>query len=115
MTTASLHGFPASSVLSVPPMPLRLTRRGRLVLLLLCAAVAALIGIAVPGTVVADEPGIPVTTKTIVVLPGDTLWDIARRVAPAEDPRATVYEIRRLNGLAGADIRVGEELVVPVP
>jgi hypothetical protein len=117
MATASLHGFPTRSVLPLAGMssvPLRLTRRGRLALFALCVTVAAMVGIAVPGTVVADEPGALTTTRTVVVVPGDTLWDIARRVAPANDPRTTIYEIRRLNGLSSADIRVGEELLVPV-
>jgi LysM domain len=118
MTTASLHGFPAGSVLPVSGLstvPPRLTRRGRLALFALCVGAAAVVGIAVPGTVVADEPGTVATTRTVVVLPGDTLWDIAQRVASADDPRTTIYEIRRLNGLSNADIRVGEELLVPVP
>ena len=98
---------------SNPGMSLRLTRRGRLALMSLCVGIAAVLGVVAARPVVADEPGTPPMTGTVVVVPGDTLWDIARRISPGADPRRTVYDIRRLNGLAGADIRPGEVLVVP--
>jgi nucleoid-associated protein YgaU len=94
--------------------PLRLTRRGRLALIVLCVAIIAIAAVAMANPVVADAPGVKPTSATVVVLPGDTLWDIARRVAPADDPRRTVYEIRQLNGLAGSEIRPGDDLVVPL-
>jgi LysM repeat protein len=94
--------------------PLRLTRRGRLALALLAMVAAVLTGVAIAGPVVADPPGVQPTTRTVVVSPGDTLWEIARTVAPDRDPRSTVGEIRRLNGTDGADLAVGDVLIVPV-
>ena len=52
-------------------------------------------------------------TSLYVVRPHDTLWSIATRVAPGDDPRDAVWRIRRLNRLAGATIVPGEKLVVP--
>ncbi|WP_406692177.1 LysM peptidoglycan-binding domain-containing protein [Saccharopolyspora sp. ID03-671] len=45
---------------------------------------------------------------------GDTLWGIATRMAPDEDPRAVVERIVELNGLGGASAEAGRHLVVPV-
>lgn len=53
-------------------------------------------------------------TVTYVVAGGDSLWDIAAGVTPAGgDVRATVHEIRSLNGLANSTIRIGEVLSLP--
>ena len=48
-----------------------------------------------------------------VVTPGDTLWTIARQVAPGQDPRRTVEILRQANGLRSAALRVGQHLVIP--
>jgi LysM repeat protein len=49
----------------------------------------------------------------MVVGTGDTLWTVATEVDPQGDPRATIAELRRLNGLTGSTIEVGQELVLP--
>jgi nucleoid-associated protein YgaU len=38
------------------------------------------------------------STTTIVVRPGDTLWGIAARLAPGEDPRPIVDELAAAHG-----------------
>lgn len=43
----------------------------------------------------------------------DTLWSIARRIAPGQDPRETVRRIRILNGLETATVRPGQWILVP--
>jgi nucleoid-associated protein YgaU len=54
--------------------------------------------------------------ETVVVEPGDTLWSIARQLAPGSDPRPLVTEIERLNDLSDAGtVRVGEPLFMPRP
>jgi hypothetical protein len=68
--------------------PVRLTRRGRLVLVLL-VAVLAFVALslgrgAAPQATTTPAAG-PVATA-IVVQPGDTLWQIARDLDPAADP-----------------------------
>ena len=93
---------------------LRLTRRGRvavvaLLALLLCAAF--LMGRS--GASAATDAGArPAYTQT-TVQPGETLWSVAKRVAPRHDPRALVDEIRSLNHLASGSLTVGQQLLVP--
>jgi hypothetical protein len=97
------------------PAPLRLTRRGRVVLLAFFFLLASLAS-AVLWTTASradDPPAGP--APTVVVQPEDTLWDIAARTDPGRSPHAVVAEIRRLNGLGQDDIaiHVGDTLVVP--
>jgi LysM repeat protein len=48
------------------------------------------------------------------VAAGDTLWEIAtEQYPPSEDPRATVEDIRRENGLEGYLIQPGMRLELP--
>jgi LysM repeat protein len=61
-----------------------------------------------------DTPGTPVPTRTVVVHEGDTLWDIASRVAAPGRVRETVHEIEDLNALTGPALSVGQEIAVPV-
>jgi len=53
-------------------------------------------------------------TGVVVVQPGESLWQIARELAPQADPRATLSTIRELNGLDGNAVVPGQSLVVPV-
>ena len=97
--------------------PLKLTRRGRLAL----AGVAflfMLLGFSVGNDVSLASPApatpvIPVGAHTMVVQPGDTLWAIARSVAPKADPRVTVERIISLNKLPNAELAAGELLALP--
>jgi hypothetical protein len=59
------------------------------------------------------SPGIPAETAVIRVGAGETLWDVARRVAPQSDQRALVHRIRELNGIVGSAIEPGQRLQVP--
>ena len=49
----------------------------------------------------------------MTVQPGQTLWQIALRVAPRDDPRDTVDRIRALNDLDTTAVQAGQRLVVP--
>ncbi len=91
--------------------PVRLTRRGRLALLitLIVMACAAVGTIAVASQ--AAEPAKP--SPTIVVGPGDTLWSVAARQLPSEDRFSAIEEIRRLNHLDGYTVYAGQRLRVP--
>jgi hypothetical protein len=101
------------------PAPVALTRRGRLavlvmVLVFLSAGVVASVGLAGGAQGARSDGGQVVRTRTVTVAPGETLWEIAARVDPHADIRATVEEIARLNGLASAgDLEMGQSLVVP--
>ncbi len=76
--------------------------------LLTAAAVCGLIGIAHGRSV---PP--PAATQTVQVRPGESLSEVAQRVAPANPVRDTVTRIVELNGLAGAEVAGGRTLLVP--
>ncbi len=93
----------------------RLTRRGRLVVLLAVLAavlvVFAMRSAPAASTEVVHHPHL----TTVVVSPGQTVWDIARRASPGSDPRTVVAQIEQLNALPDAgSIEVGQPLFVPV-
>lgn len=96
---------------------LRLTARGRRVLLGLAATPLAFgIGFAAlsGGSALASgESASAVSFETVTVLPGDTLWSIAGEIAPEADPREVIGEITRLNMLQGGVLQVGQELSIP--
>ncbi len=57
-----------------------------------------------------DEP----TYKTLIVKPGDTLWDIAAQHKNSCDIREFVYKIKKLNGLKTSSLIVGKEIKIPI-
>ena len=61
-----------------------------------------------------DGPDRPPPRVPSVVAPGDTLWSIARRVAPGRDPRPVVDGLIEANDLRGG-LQAGQELSIPVP
>jgi nucleoid-associated protein YgaU len=92
----------------------RLTRRGRLVVFAASLAVAGgaftMLGAPAASTHTAYHPA----KHRVVVQPGQTLWDIAKQVAPGQDPRVVIDEIVDLNALSSAgEIRAGQPLYVP--
>jgi LysM domain len=101
-----------------PRPPVRLTRRGRLVVLLVLVALAftlASVGRAAGWASAADPAGGRGGTVATewVVQPGETLWQVAVAVAPDTDPRETVARIVELNDLPDASVRAGQTLLVP--
>jgi hypothetical protein len=58
-------------------------------------------------------PRSPTNTVVVQVGAGETLWDVARRVAPRSDQRAVVKWIRQLNQIVGSAISPGQRLQVP--
>ena len=67
-----------------------------------------------PGLAKGDGPQRPASRVHYVVAPGDTLWSIARRVAPGRDPRPVVDAMVQANDLHGS-LQAGQELSIPVP
>ncbi|MFS0866863.1 LysM peptidoglycan-binding domain-containing protein [Microbacterium sp. 179-B 1A2 NHS] len=108
-----------TAAMTAPTTRLRLTVRGRRVLAGLASvpAVAAL-GFAIVsggGALATAESGAPSGTfESVTVLPGDSLWSIARDVAPAADPRDVVEDIMNLNALSSAVLDAGQSLSIPV-
>jgi len=98
------------------PAPLRLTERGRRLVAGLSIAIGLSIAAATVVTVELGgaDGGLELAgSSTVVVQPGDTLWSIARSVAPDEDSRVVIAAIIDLNGLDGADLLPGAELQLP--
>jgi len=90
---------------------LRLTRRGRLVLVaLFVLAVGGLAAVLSPASRAADPAGPP---EIAVVQPGDTLWSVAARHRPSVQPFAVIDEIRRLNDLDDFSVYAGQKLILP--
>ncbi len=92
--------------------PVRLTKRGRRVVALLVLAPLALGMWLFAGHQVFAMGSAP-TTKTVVVQPGQSLWQIAEQVAPNSDPRETIYKIKQMNGLSDSSLIAGQGIVVP--
>jgi nucleoid-associated protein YgaU len=98
----------------------RLTRRGRLarsgalaaLVVLLAVSVADVVGGGRALAADASSPR-PVSTQSVVVEQGDSLWLIAGRTAPDADPREVVTRIRELNGMRSNLIQPGQVLLVP--
>lgn len=106
----------------VEAAPIRLTRRGRrlartavIALALLLALTIGMLGRGTP--VQAGDAPAQVATSTVIVQPGQSLWDVARGLSLDADLRETVARIQELNGLsggAGSTVRPGQELIVPM-
>jgi cell division protein YceG involved in septum cleavage len=98
-----------------PRSAVRLTRRGRLVVVVAALLVAFAVGVFVTaaGSVATQQTGTPEPTKIVQVSSGDTLWDIASPLADDGDVRAVMEEIKQLNALDSADLQAGQRLVVP--
>jgi hypothetical protein len=95
--------------------PLRLTRRGRAVVLgflLLMASLASAVLFTTASRASDPETG---PAPTVIVLPHDTLWAIAARTSPRRDPYAAVADIQRLNHLDGYVVHPGQTLILPRP
>ncbi len=78
-------------------------RRRRIVAAVLAAGVVVVAGQAggaLGGSPLAAPERRPTASsvQTVVVQPGDTLWAIARRLAPGEDPRPLVDQLAAAHG-----------------
>ncbi|HEY3574786.1 MAG TPA: LysM peptidoglycan-binding domain-containing protein [Arthrobacter sp.] len=99
---------------------LRLTRRGRIVLIglplvLLAAVILSLTGLLNSPAKAADSAsGLSVTpTVSVTVQPGESLWAIAGKVDPDRDPRDVIADIVQLNDLQAGKVMPGQQLFVP--
>lgn len=93
---------------------LRLTRRGRVVVFafaLLAVMVLGFAGASLSGAT--GEAGRGVATRTVVVAPGDTLWDLASDAADGGSVRGMEQQIKDLNGLDSAVLVAGQRLRIP--
>lgn len=99
----------------VQKQPIRLTRRGRRVVALLAIILIALTSllIGMRGAVATDGT-VQSETQSVVVKPGQSLWDVAVAISPNTDPRETIWLIQQLNTMETSDVLAGQALIVPV-
>ena len=100
------------------PVPLRLTRRGRVVVaaaaVLLLAALSLVVAASAQAT---NHPlpsrGVQQALTQVTVRPGQSLWSVAENADPGADTRAVIRQIVELNGLTGDVVFAGQRLWVP--
>lgn len=102
------------------PAAVRLTRRGRLLLIgvptmvgVLAAAALLIVLVApshvVAGTAPAEGPGV----ESVTVQPGQSVWELAQQAEPQRDTRDVVLQIMELNDLDSAQVSTGQRVLVP--
>ena len=99
---------------TAPHGGVRLTRRGRVVIVLALLTVAFLaftLG-RIGSSQASTEPASRVPYAQTTIHSGETLWAVALRVAPGHDPREVVEQIRLLNHLTGS-LQAGQQLLLP--
>jgi LysM domain len=102
----------------VPPVPLRLTRRGRLVLAALAALLVTVVSLLAANAAQATNHALPPGAARqdlvqVVVGPGQSLWSVAESTDPDQDTRAVVQQIVEINGLSSDMVFAGQQLWVP--
>jgi hypothetical protein len=94
-------------------VPLRLTRRGRVVLTGLTALLITALGIGTGTAEAANSHSAHAGMTRVTVSPGENLWSVAEKADPRADPRDIILEVIGLNRLSGTTIYPGEQLWVP--
>jgi len=115
MSTAAIAPHTESRARQSAPR-LRLTTRGRVVLMTLAATplvVAALMFSLNSGEAAATLESDESAFVYVDVSAGDSLWNIAEQHAPGHDPREVVAQLIELNQLPSADVFAGQEIAVP--
>ena len=101
-----------------PVAPLRLTRRGRVVVALAAALLVTLVSLLLAGVAQATNDGpSPRAAREnlvqVIVRPGQSLWSVAESADPDQDTRAVIQQIIDLNSLNGETVFAGQQLWVP--
>jgi LysM repeat protein len=97
--------------------PLRLTRRGRVVVAIAAALLLAALSLVITASAQATNHPVPRTAQQglaqVIVRPGQSLWSVAENADPDADTRAVIQQIIELNGLTGDVVFAGQRLWVP--
>lgn len=83
---------------------------------LLVAAVlvgAAVFGLGALANATSGAESVPSRTEVVRIEPGESLWDLAERMAPGSEPSAVVSRIKELNAPLDGVLRPGQPLTVP--
>jgi LysM repeat protein len=106
----------SSRALSRPTQaPVRLTRRGRVVVVIAALTLLLLSAFFLGSVAVGSETsGHAEPTEIVMVGTGDTLWGIASGINTDGDVRSTMRKIESLNALDSVALSAGQKLRVPV-
>ena len=113
-TPAARSGRPRDT----PVAPLRLTRRGRVVVALAAALLVTMVSLLLAGVAQATNDGpSPRAAREnlvqVIVRPGQSLWSVAESADPGQDTRAVIQQIIDLNSLNGDTVFAGQQLWIP--
>ena len=98
-------------------VPLRLTRRGRVVIAVAAALLVAALSLVIAAS--AQATNHPQSSRgaqhliQVTVRPGQSLWSVAENADPGADTRAVIQQIVELNGLTGDVVTAGQRVWVP--
>lgn len=95
------------------PAPADASRRGVALLVVMAVTFAVVCGLVSLGQAAASLPEVPRETSVVRVGAGETVWDVAERVAPGSDVRAVTARILELNGMNRRAVEPGMPLRVP--
>jgi LysM domain len=118
-TPAARRGeTPAARRGDAPAAPLRLTRRGWVVVTVAAALLVAVLSLLAAGVAQATNDGpSPRAARhglvQVVVRQGQSLWSVAENADPGQDTRAVIQQIIDLNSLTGDTVFAGQQLWVP--
>ena len=92
----------------------RVTRRGRVLLLaILVTLLVTAFSLGRVGSQAATTAQATPVLQQTTVHAGETLWAVARRIAPGNDPREVVQQLRSLNHLERTSLQIGQQLLLP--
>ena len=98
-------------------VPLRLTRRGRVVVAVAAALLLAALSLVIAASAQATNHPVARAAQQnltqVTVRPGQSLWSVAESADPGADTRVVIQQIVELNGLTGAVVFAGQRLWVP--
>lgn len=103
---------PVSVKLDEPSMLSQLTPRGRRVFAGIALMPIVLV-FSLTGSHKASASDSAPKTSVVTIEQGESLWDVAVKVAPDSDPRSTIWTIKQLNGMETSDLSYGQSLIVP--
>lgn len=111
----STISFSPSYVATAPRGQVRLTRRGRLVLLVLALLAVLAVGVAVASASAAGNSAGSTDVHVVTVQPGDTLWDLASDAASASGVQTgeMVQRLEELNAVDDGVVYPGQQIRVP--
>jgi hypothetical protein len=102
---------PRLEIVAARTSTVRLTRRGRLAVLLV--SIVAVLGLGFLDASASMANAHPEPTRVVTVTPGQTLWDISARAAAGGDVRSMMSHIETINHLDSSALQAGQHLRIP--